>query len=1108
MNIEYKIINPNETVIKIGDIGKQFYIILKGTVEVYKTKVYNLKLNFKEFLDIINTTKNNEDFYVLETLIVDNIDLILYYNSLYEDLEKENNDYKENKDYNQLFSVIKSNSLFARSELINNALKNSILNNNDNNKSVINKNNCQSLIGKLSLFNINKRPSILYESNDKFKNKEKNTNSNSNSNNILNNNNTFLKSNKNLSMDINNLFSRKLTNNIISINANKIYNYKTIESNIKNIENTNKILQIDNSKKEDNIVNNTTTTSNKSTVKFLFKKRASTVMKNTNCNLNDTLLDSNKIISKRRSSIISNNTRSTFNINNSLIKNQDIATFTTTKNNRKNSKDSSKSIKLDSNKNISIKKRGSSILRRKFIRKNTLNFDYNLHNNFNINIYDNLIKNISNKLELANKFNYSFNCINLNFIKNIFNANYYKSEIINNIKLANSKSNFKITELYMAFRLATGQYFGEQALEDTNDNRQKYTVKTLIDRVHLGIIDSKFYNSFIKIEKIKQQGLEIDKFINNYYFVNIKKLKFEELYSIYFKKVTYRKNCYIINTSISNKSDVNKTEYHDTYIHNNVILNSSVANSNICKSSNIEMFKDYNNIINILRSKIDFNKNTDYYYKNIIDKIKKSGKIKIENRDYSSKIKYLYFLKNNEPIEVRNSCNNILDLFNIIELLLPLVDTNKTTEYNKHKLQFSYPPVNELYKSYEKIKVYALNSSFLEEYKPSKLYISNGYIIFNLYEYLFCLENPIFDLVSINNNTELYKIKIEDFITMLINEQAYLIEDLFNYLEVTVVPFIIRIAESINTKVKLFENKEKYVNNKRYLNRKNMLSIKQLNKTSAASKLKASFKLLNKNSNFYSVDFCSKSIINNKCNNIDSTLRIIGETDDVHNINDNKILCDNYKFKYNKSLDYSKICSNINDNQYSKKNKIIINLKKKLSIKNNDKLLTYNSDSINNNNLKYKDSSNNNNNNSTNNNNNSSSSFINNKYNNNTKYKSFYINNIKSLYSKTYIINTKDKTSYNCSNKNTEDLENVNFSNSNKNNNEYSLSKSIKKVNKEFIYNNIELNNIKENNKPVINNNINNNNPAYIKYFKAIEKNKNYMNRINLLKLNRNKLSK
>lgn len=128
------------------------------------------------------------------------------------------------------------------------------------------------------------------------------------------------------------------------------------------------------------------------------------------------------------------------------------------------------------------------------------------------------------------------------------NSSLLKENLVNRINFnydpdilskLDKKINFKIYDYKLFFVLETGQYFGDYALD--GDLKRKATIKAMDQEVHLGFIDSSFYNSYIKLEKKKASIAETNSFLGNYFFSSIKRHKFETQYSIFFHKIAFRK---------------------------------------------------------------------------------------------------------------------------------------------------------------------------------------------------------------------------------------------------------------------------------------------------------------------------------------------------------------------------------------------------------------------------------------------------------------------------------------------------------------------------------------------------------------------------------------
>ena len=67
--VKYKYIPKNKIIFSIGDPPDNFYMIIKGNVEILKPKKYTKKLNGFEYFQILMNYYKNEEFYILNKVI-------------------------------------------------------------------------------------------------------------------------------------------------------------------------------------------------------------------------------------------------------------------------------------------------------------------------------------------------------------------------------------------------------------------------------------------------------------------------------------------------------------------------------------------------------------------------------------------------------------------------------------------------------------------------------------------------------------------------------------------------------------------------------------------------------------------------------------------------------------------------------------------------------------------------------------------------------------------------------------------------------------------------------------------------------------------------------
>ena len=108
-DIELEIHKKNNFIMKIGDIGNNFYIILKGKVAVIITKIFDVIMTKKEYINHLKLLKYFEENYLFNNTLVNNYEILPIESSEIENekLNVKNLEYDNLKDY---FSLINADN--------------------------------------------------------------------------------------------------------------------------------------------------------------------------------------------------------------------------------------------------------------------------------------------------------------------------------------------------------------------------------------------------------------------------------------------------------------------------------------------------------------------------------------------------------------------------------------------------------------------------------------------------------------------------------------------------------------------------------------------------------------------------------------------------------------------------------------------------------------------------------------------------------------------------------------------------------------------------------------------------------------------------------------
>ncbi len=71
-NISFIELKKGNTLFKIGDIGNKFYIIIDGKISILKPRIFNGKMNFKEYISYLFLLIKSKEDYLLNEVIVNN----------------------------------------------------------------------------------------------------------------------------------------------------------------------------------------------------------------------------------------------------------------------------------------------------------------------------------------------------------------------------------------------------------------------------------------------------------------------------------------------------------------------------------------------------------------------------------------------------------------------------------------------------------------------------------------------------------------------------------------------------------------------------------------------------------------------------------------------------------------------------------------------------------------------------------------------------------------------------------------------------------------------------------------------------------------------------
>lgn len=104
--IKYKLLQPNQVLFRIGEVGDKFYIILKGKVDIMKIKIVKKEFKFIEFINYLRHLILLKEYHIYEKTIEDNKEMIYYFHEQYllyekksEDRKKSVEDEKEKENY-------------------------------------------------------------------------------------------------------------------------------------------------------------------------------------------------------------------------------------------------------------------------------------------------------------------------------------------------------------------------------------------------------------------------------------------------------------------------------------------------------------------------------------------------------------------------------------------------------------------------------------------------------------------------------------------------------------------------------------------------------------------------------------------------------------------------------------------------------------------------------------------------------------------------------------------------------------------------------------------------------------------------------------------------
>lgn len=231
-----------------------------------------------------------------------------------------------------------------------------------------------------------------------------------------------------------------------------------------------------------------------------------------------------------------------------------------------------------------------------------------------------------------------------------------------------------------------------------------------------------------------------------------------------------------------------------------------------------------------------------------------------------NKISHMYFLKS-KSVQVKNN-KNIVELYDIINEVLDVIGisiTSCVTLYEKSKtlknmntlidglngncIEYSSLLNNtyflQLIKQRNKINSFRSNEFLLKSHVPSKIFIAEGYKIFNILEYFLKKDYSFFDLVPVNNNTELYKISVNSFEKIVLNE-PFTSDKIREYVKSSIIPLVIRLSQSITYQIDLISLENKLNKEKLSYSHKHSAYVNTIIKSNA---IKNGLTILNDSSN-------------------------------------------------------------------------------------------------------------------------------------------------------------------------------------------------------------------------------------------------------------------
>ncbi len=163
-NLKLELVKKNTFLMKIGELGNNFYIILKGKVGVLVPKHFEVIMTKKQYLNHLKMLKNFEEYYLLNSTLLENLSIL---SVDFQEIENTKNNIKKQEEINlkEYLSLINANEYQNEDKInsfigLNNYEIDAILNPIKNKNPLYNKLYYLRIVGLFKVVELNKGSSF------------------------------------------------------------------------------------------------------------------------------------------------------------------------------------------------------------------------------------------------------------------------------------------------------------------------------------------------------------------------------------------------------------------------------------------------------------------------------------------------------------------------------------------------------------------------------------------------------------------------------------------------------------------------------------------------------------------------------------------------------------------------------------------------------------------------------------------------------------------------------------------------------------------------------------------------------------------------------------